>query len=72
MTDEMDKPTSRKRAIRMKCLDCCCQQQAEVRKCRIESCPLWEFRMGKDPYHSRKRGDDETAENTSTEDDFED
>lgn len=39
---------SRSKAIRLKCLDCCCGQPAEVRKCPSESCPLWRFRMGKE------------------------
>lgn len=37
------------RAIRLKCLDCCCQQIVEVRNCHITSCELWPFRMGKNP-----------------------
>lgn len=37
---------SRKRAIRLKCLDCCCGNAAEVRLCPIQACPLWRFRMG--------------------------
>ena len=36
------------RAIREKCLDCTCQQPVEVRECRIQTCALWPFRMGKD------------------------
>ena len=39
---------SRSKAIRLKCLDCCCGQQAEVRKCPAENCPLWRFRMGRE------------------------
>lgn len=34
-------------AIKSKCLDCCCGQSAEVKNCKIESCPIWPFRMGK-------------------------
>lgn len=37
------------KAIRAKCLDCCCGQIAEVKLCRIKGCPLWEYRMGKRP-----------------------
>ena len=37
------------RAIREKCLDCCCQQPTEVRDCHIKTCTLWPFRMGKNP-----------------------
>ena len=53
---------SRSKAIRLKCLDCCCGQQAEVRKCPVENCPLWRYRMGREI----------KDENTSFSDDFED
>ena len=35
------------KAIRAKCLDCTCWQEAEVRRCTIEHCPLWPYRMGR-------------------------
>lgn len=37
---------SRSKAIRLKCLDCCAGQSAEVRKCPVTHCPLWRYRMG--------------------------
>lgn len=37
------------RAIREKCLDCACENDAEVRRCELEHCTLWPFRMGKNP-----------------------
>ncbi len=37
------------RAIRKKCLDCCCGQQAEVRSCMIKTCALYPYRMGHRP-----------------------
>lgn len=37
---------SRSKAIRLKCIDCCAGQSAEVRKCPATSCPLWRYRMG--------------------------
>lgn len=40
--------------IRLKCLDCTCQQVEEVNKCTIVKCPLWELRFGKNPTPSRK------------------
>lgn len=43
----MDRLT-RTKAIRMKCLDCCCDNMAEVRKCPATNCPLWRYRMGKE------------------------
>lgn len=37
----------RREAIRCKCLECCCWQTAEVRKCPSTDCPLWLYRMGR-------------------------
>ena len=37
---------NRSKAIRLKCIDCCNGQMAEVRKCELTKCPLWRYRMG--------------------------
>ncbi len=37
------------KAIRAKCLDCCCDSRSEVRLCSIEKCPLHPYRMGHRP-----------------------
>lgn len=37
------------RAVRFKCLDCCCESAHEVNLCPVESCPLWPFRSGSYP-----------------------
>ena len=37
------------KAIRAKCLDCCCDVPQEVRLCEVKSCPLWPYRMGHNP-----------------------
>lgn len=37
---------SRAKAVRLKCMDCCCQQQVEVRLCNAVNCPLHPYRMG--------------------------
>lgn len=37
------------KAIRAKCLDCMCNNRAEVRRCPCEGCALWPFRMGRRP-----------------------
>jgi len=37
------------KAIRQKCIDCCCFNKAEVRRCEMDDCPLWIYRMGKRP-----------------------
>lgn len=36
-----------RKAIRLKCLDCCCFQENEVRECSSTLCPLWPYRMGR-------------------------
>ena len=38
------------RAIRAKCLDCCCGSASEVRKCVAVDCSLWPFRMASIPF----------------------
>lgn len=43
------KPVIRSKAIRTKCLDCSKWQQSEVRECPVIKCPLWPWRMGKQP-----------------------
>lgn len=37
------------KAIRAKCIDCCCGNTFEVRECPCEDCPLWAFRDGHNP-----------------------
>ena len=37
------------KAIRAKCLDCCCGSFQEVRLCTVEKCPLYPYRFGKRP-----------------------
>lgn len=41
------------KVIREKCLRCCCDSKREVELCPIESCPLWPWRMGKNPYRKK-------------------
>ena len=38
------------KVIREKCLDCCCGSWFEVEKCTAVNCPLYPWRMGKNPY----------------------
>ncbi len=42
----VDKPLSRARAIRAKCLECQCGNAAEVRRCQMVDCTLWPYRSG--------------------------
>ncbi len=37
------------KAIRKKCLDCCCFSFTEVKLCTAEDCTLWPYRFGKRP-----------------------
>ena len=37
------------KAIRLKCLDCCAGQSAEVRLCPVTNCTLYPYRFGKRP-----------------------
>lgn len=34
------------KAIRAKCLDCCCGSSNEVEKCPADDCPLYPYRFG--------------------------
>lgn len=47
----MEERITRGKAIRLKCLDCCCGNSAEVRRCPVTNCSLWRYRMG-----SEKKG----------------
>ena len=42
------------KAIRAKCLDCCCGNAAEVRKCPAVDCSLWPFRMSTNPFRKKR------------------
>lgn len=49
------------KAMRAKCLDCCCGAQKEVRLCPVQKCPLYPYRMG-----HRPKVDTDTPEVTET------
>lgn len=40
------------KAIRLKCLDCSGGSKSEAENCIIPDCPLWPFRMGKNPFRT--------------------
>lgn len=44
------------KAIRAKCLDCCCGIAQEVKLCPITDCPLYPYRMGHNPSRKGKGG----------------
>ena len=60
---------TRAKAIRLKCIDCCAGNTAEVRKCPAEHCPLWRYRMGKEIKDGLEENNDEFDEYAN---DFED
>lgn len=49
MNEETKRNTPIK-AIRLKCLDCCCNSSDEVAQCPCEDCSLYPYRFGKNPY----------------------
>ena len=51
MANEITNPV---KAIRAKCLDCCCGSTAEVTNCTAIHCALFPFRFGKNPYRQRR------------------
>lgn len=40
---------TRTKAIRLKCLDCCCGVSSEVKLCTCVTCPLYPYRLGRSP-----------------------
>jgi hypothetical protein len=42
------------KALRARCLDCCCGNASEVRKCTAVECPSWPFRMGTNPFRQKR------------------
>ena len=55
----MDEITNPVKAIRAKCIDCCCGSTAEVKDCPAVKCPLYPFRFGKNPYRQRREMSEE-------------
>ena len=50
------------KAIRLKCLDCCCGSSKEVELCPCENCPLYLFRFGKKTYLKQTLTDEQRKE----------
>ena len=42
------------KAIRAKCLDCCCGSSEEVKLCPCEKCSLWVYRLGTNPFIQKR------------------
>ena len=54
------------RAIRAKCLDCCCGSSQEVRLCPATDCPLFPFRFGRNPFYGENASICVVSENESS------
>jgi len=52
---DLGHPKSYPKVIRAYCLECCLGQESEVRKCVCCECPLWPFRMGRNPFDARAK-----------------
>ena len=50
------------KAIRAKCLDCCCESAKEVRLCNAVKRPLYAYRFGHRPKVDNLSGDGDTEE----------
>ena len=51
---EVKENTNVLRAIRLKCYDCSSYQSNEVRECIVTNCPLFPFRLGKNPFRKKE------------------
>lgn len=54
-----EKRISPLKAIRLKCLDCCCGSSHEVKLCPCTKCPLHLFREGHNPFTTKREYTDE-------------
>lgn len=47
--EDIEVRTSPMKAIRLKCLDCTCFSVHEIKLCTVSNCPLFPYRLGKNP-----------------------
>lgn len=47
------------KAVRAKCLDCCGGNKSVISVCGISNCPLYPFRLGKNPNRTRNMTDEQ-------------
>ena len=45
--------------VRVRCLDCCVEQEAEVRKCVAVACASWPYRMGANPFRKQSLSEED-------------
>ena len=60
--DEQKQITSPLRAIKQFCFEYNGSVRGEAEKCTSPKCPLFQFRMGKNPYHTREMSDEQKRE----------
>ena len=51
---EVSENTNPLRAIKLKCLDCSMFNTNEIKECPVKKCPLYPFRLGKNPFRKKK------------------
>ena len=51
---EVSENTNPLRAIKLKCLDCSTYNINEIKECPVKKCPLYPFRLGKNPFRKKK------------------
>ena len=56
---EVSENTNVLRAIKLKCLDCSSYNTNEIKECPVKNCPLYPFRLGKNPFRKRELSDEE-------------
>ena len=43
------------KALRLRCIDCCAGSAYEVRRCTAVECPSWPFRIGENPWRTKRK-----------------
>ena len=56
---EVSENTNVLRAIKLKCLDCSTYNTNEIKECPVKNCPLYPFRLGKNPFRKREISEEE-------------
>ena len=56
---EVSENTNVLRAIKLKCLDCSTYNINEIKECPVKNCPLFPFRLGKNPFRKRELSEEE-------------
>lgn len=57
--EEQEKHLSPLKSIRKKCLDCCCGSPNEVKLCHVIDCPLYVYRLGKNPFRKKELSEEQ-------------